>query len=62
VKRRTPGEEEQGHGLGSDLTDDETPLGDTPEVHDEIAPQDLPRGHPSRGETARRTGRNRDRE
>ncbi|CAA9475401.1 MAG: hypothetical protein AVDCRST_MAG53-261 [uncultured Solirubrobacteraceae bacterium] len=28
--------------------DRRTPLGDTPEAHDEIVPQDLPKGHPGR--------------
>jgi hypothetical protein len=28
--------------------DDERPLGDTPEAHDEINPHDLPQGHPGR--------------
>lgn len=28
--------------------DDETPLGDTTEAHDEIIPEDLPLGHPGR--------------
>ena len=28
--------------------DDDTPLGDTPEAHDEISPHDLPPGHPGR--------------
>jgi hypothetical protein len=40
-------------GLPSDLTDDETPVGDTPEVHDKLIPRDLPPGHPSRGEVER---------
>jgi hypothetical protein len=31
-----------------DITDDDTPLGDTPEAHDEISPHDLPRDHPGR--------------
>ncbi len=30
------------------IPDSETPLGDTPEAHDEISPHDLPIGHPSR--------------
>jgi len=46
-----PEGEEQRDGLVSELTDDETPVGDTTEVHDEITPRDLPPGHPSRGET-----------
>jgi hypothetical protein len=34
--------------LGPFTPDDETPLGDTPEAHDEISPHDLPKGHPGR--------------
>lgn len=30
------------------IPDSETPLGDTPEAHDEISPHDLPVGHPGR--------------
>lgn len=30
------------------MADDETPLGDTKEAHDEINPHDLPMGHPGR--------------
>jgi hypothetical protein len=37
----------------ADVTDDLRPLGDTPEVHDELIPQDLPRGHPGRPEADR---------
>jgi hypothetical protein len=36
--------------------DDETPLGDTPEAHDEITPHDLPVGHPGRKEAEREAG------
>jgi hypothetical protein len=32
------------------IADDETPLGDTAEAHDEISPHDLPKGHPGRPE------------
>jgi hypothetical protein len=32
-------------GIGMD---DKTPLGDSPELHDEITPHDLPPGHPGR--------------
>ncbi|MDX6731317.1 MAG: hypothetical protein QOC54_1265 [Baekduia sp.] len=32
-------------GLGAD---DQRPLGDTPDAHDEIIPQDLPKDHPGR--------------
>ncbi len=34
--------------LGPFTPDDQTPLGDTPEAHDEISPHDLPLGHPGR--------------
>jgi hypothetical protein len=36
--------------------DDETPLGDTPEAHDEISPHDLPPDHPGRQEAERISG------
>jgi hypothetical protein len=39
--------------LGPLTPDDETPLGDTPEVHDEITPHDVPKGHPGRPEAER---------
>jgi len=39
--------------LGPATPDDRTPLGDTPEAHDEITPHDLPPGHPARGEAER---------
>lgn len=39
--------------LGPFTPDDETPAGDTPEVHDEITEHDLPRDHPGRNEAAR---------
>jgi hypothetical protein len=34
--------------LGPATPDDQTPLGDTPEAHDEISPHDLPPDHPAR--------------
>lgn len=34
--------------LGPLTPDKLTPLGDTPEAHDEIVPEDLPKGHPGR--------------
>lgn len=40
--------------LGPMTPDDETPLGDTPEAHDEISPHDLPVDHPGRREAERR--------
>jgi hypothetical protein len=41
-------------------TDAETPLGDTPEAHDEITPHDLPMGHPGRAAAARLAAASRD--
>jgi hypothetical protein len=34
--------------LGPFTPDDERPAGDTPEAHDEIVPEDLPKDHPGR--------------
>ena len=42
--------------LGPLTPDDETPLGDTPEAHDEISPHDLPKGSPGRAEAERQAG------
>jgi hypothetical protein len=39
--------------LGPMTPDDETDLGDTPEAHDEIVPEDLPKDHPGRQEAER---------
>jgi hypothetical protein len=39
--------------LGPLTPDDERPLGDTPEAHDEIIPEDLPLDHPGRKEAER---------
>jgi|1186.fasta_scaffold398383_2 hypothetical protein len=50
---------EEGHDqaarepLGPATPDDETALGDTPEAHDEIIPEDLPKDHPGRAEAER---------
>ena len=41
-------------------TDRETPLGDTPEAHDELSPHDLPMGHPGRAAAARMAAGSRD--
>ena len=38
------------------ITDDERPLGDTPEAHDEINPRDIPQDNPARQEAEDRTG------
>jgi hypothetical protein len=37
---------------------DDTDVGDTPEAHDEIVPQDLPKGHPGRPEAEREAAEN----
>ena len=39
--------------LGPLTPDDERPMGDTPEAHDEIVPEDLPKDHPGRKEAER---------
>ncbi|QEC46994.1 hypothetical protein FSW04_04915 [Baekduia soli] len=39
--------------LGPVTPDDQTDLGDTPEAHDEIVPEDLPKDHPGRREAER---------
>lgn len=40
--------------LGPFTPDDETPAGDTPEVHDrDLSPHDLPKDHPGRQEAER---------
>jgi hypothetical protein len=44
----SPHDSEADEPLGPVTPDDETPLGDTPEAHDEISPHDLPIGHPGR--------------
>jgi membrane protein required for beta-lactamase induction len=36
--------------------DEETPLGDTSEAHDEISPHDLPKDHPGRVEAEKQAG------
>ena len=35
------------------VPDNETPVGDTPEAHDEINPHDIPKGSPGRREAER---------
>jgi hypothetical protein len=39
--------------LGSATPEPRRDLGDTPEAHDEIIPEDLPKGHPGRKEAER---------
>jgi hypothetical protein len=50
LMRVPPFTDTNGPGIGPDK---ETPLGDTPEVHDEIAPRDIPLDNPSRREAER---------
>jgi hypothetical protein len=50
-----PHDDDAEEPLGPLTPDDETPLGDSPELHDEITPHDLPPDHPGRVEVARRT-------
>lgn len=42
--------------LGPFTPDDETEAGDTPEVHDEISPHDLPKDHPGRAALVEEVG------
>ena len=51
-----PHDEEASEPLGPMTPDDQTPLGDTAEAHDEISPHDLPPGHPGRQEAERLAG------
>jgi hypothetical protein len=43
-----PHDKDADEPLGPVTPDDETPLGDTPEAHDELSPHDLPLDHPGR--------------
>ena len=51
-----PHDKESSEPLGPMTPDEETPLGDTPEAHDEISPHDLPPDHPGRDEAERQAG------
>lgn len=55
-RKAPPHDTEADEPLGPLTPDDETPLGDTPELHDEITPHDLPPGHPGRREAERLAG------
>jgi hypothetical protein len=48
-----PHDQDADEPLGPATPDDETALGDTPEAHDEIVPEDLPKDHPGRQEAER---------
>ena len=54
LTRVPPLADTNGPGIGPD---DETPLGDTTEVHDEITPRDIPRDHPGRQEAEKQAAR-----
>ena len=51
-----PHDEDSSEPLGPMTPDEETPLGDTPEAHDEISPHDLPPGHPGREAAEQQSG------
>ena len=51
-----PHDKESDEPLGPVTPDEETPLGDTPEAHDEISPHDLPKDHPGRREAEKEAG------
>jgi hypothetical protein len=48
-----PHDQDAKEPLGPFTPDDETPAGDTPEVHDEITPHDLPPDHAGRSASER---------
>ena len=56
TEQAPPHDSEASEPLGPMTPDEETPLGDTPEAHDEISPHDLPLDHPGRDEAERRAG------
>lgn len=51
-----PHDSESEEPLGPFTPDDQSPAGDTPEVHSEISPHDLPKDHPGREEAERQAG------
>lgn len=51
-----PHDRDASEPLGPMTPDDERPMGDTPEAHDEISPHDLPIDHPGRQEAERLAG------
>jgi hypothetical protein len=48
-----PHDDDASEPLGPLTPDDETELGDSPELHDEISPHDLPKGHAGRAQAER---------
>jgi len=55
-RKAPPHDTESDEPLGPVTPDDDTDLGDTPEVHDEISPHDLPKGHPGRKQAEKDAG------
>ena len=51
-----PHDKQSDEPLGPMTPDDETPLGDTPDAHDELNPHDLPPDHPGREKAERLAG------
>jgi hypothetical protein len=51
-----PHDEQADEPLGPATPDEQTPLGDTPEAHDEISPHDIPKDNPGRKEAERQAG------
>ena len=52
----SPHSDDADEPLGPATPDPHTDLGDTPEVHDELSPLDLPPDHPGRKEAERQSG------
>ena len=52
----SPHSDEADEPLGPLTPDEHTPAGDTPEVHDELSPLDLPPDHPGRKQAEREAG------
>jgi len=52
----SPHDEDADEPLGPVTPDEETDLGDSPELHDEISPHDLPKGHPGRKQAEKDAG------
>lgn len=55
-EKAPPHDDDADEPAGPLTPDDETSLGDTPEVHDDLSPHDLPPGHPGRREAERLAG------
>lgn len=55
-RQAPPHDEDAKEPLGPVTPDEETPVGDTPEAHDEISPHDIPKDNPGRREAERMAG------